>query len=288
MDNDRVIAVVHNPTPADAAGALADELAFRIMSSDPKLAAAGMTSSWEAFQPFKQGLEQYSRYANMYDMAALSSAIDLFRDATRKDPSFAQAYYYLGLALQKDWQPGASADAFRTSLNTNANFAAAYNALAYHLYYYDQSYVQTAASVSPIPPAFPSERRARIEEARRLWYKALSLPTQAATLADRASAYYGLCSDALDRAEPRDTQPSDDYWQPATQDGYNLAYFYCQQAERLYAVLSSEQRASPQIKQGELRPNRIISFKRGNSSVPDGFCCRLGGVEDFGSRCVLG
>lgn len=246
MDDNGVIQVVNNPTRADAVDALADEIAFKIISSNSTLAATGMTNSWEAFLPFKQGLDSYQRFSELGDMDALTRSIAHFRTATQKDPTFALAQYRLGLALERDGQPGAAATAFRASLANNPRFAATYNALAYDLYFYDQNYLPTAAAMRPVTLPDPFFESARITETIRLWQNVLKLPDQLATAADRASAYYGLCTDALD--QPNRSGLLD---KQAIQDSYNLAYFYCQQAERQYAALSSELRSVPGIKKGE-------------------------------------
>ena len=97
------------------------------MSAEPALASVGMTRSWEAFDRFRQGLEFWQRYAvqsGEQDPDALTQAIRGFRAATGVDPAFALAHYRLGLALQKDGQPIAAAEALRTSLNTNPGYPA--------------------------------------------------------------------------------------------------------------------------------------------------------------------
>ena len=102
--------------PASAFKDLALELAFRIMSAEPALASVGMTRSWEAFDRFREGLEFWQRYAvqsGEQDPDALTQAIRGFRAAVGVDPAFALAHYRLGLALQKDGQPIAAAEALQ-------------------------------------------------------------------------------------------------------------------------------------------------------------------------------
>ena len=123
--------------PASAFRDLALELAFRIMSAEPALASVGMTRSWDAFDRFRQGLEYWQRYAvqsGEQDPDALTQAIRSFRAAAGVDPAFALAHYRLGLALQKDGQPIAAAEALGTSLNNNPGFLPARVALASVLY----------------------------------------------------------------------------------------------------------------------------------------------------------
>ena len=124
-------------TPASAFTQLALELAFRIMSAEPTLASVGMTRSWEAFTDFRQGLLSWQRYAvqsGEQDPDALTEAIRRFRAAIGVDPTFALAHYRLGLALHKDGQPVAAAEALRTSLKANPGFVPARVALASVLY----------------------------------------------------------------------------------------------------------------------------------------------------------
>ncbi len=216
----------------DALSNLAEELAFKIIRQEPALAALGMTDSWLAFDVFQEGI----RNLNNSDFDDLTAAIQNFREATKRDPRFAIAYYRLGLALQDDGQPAAAAEAFRASLVANPEFAPGYNALAYLLYNFDSyaNYYSSPAAVLPQSPADYTTRWSRDSEARRLWQSLILLPEAMATLPDRASAYYGLCLYTANYEEP--TQ---------------LAYFYCQQAERLYQELPSALRSTPSIKQAE-------------------------------------
>ena len=138
--------------PASAFKDLALELAFRIMSAEPSLASVGMTRSWGAFDRFREGLEYWQRYAvqsGEQDPDALTQAIRSFRAAVGVDPAFALAHYRLGLALQKDGQPIAAAEALRTSLNKNPGFLPARVALASVLY-------SRESRASPGPSARPS------------------------------------------------------------------------------------------------------------------------------------
>ena len=64
------------------------------------------------------------------DYPALSAAIAHFRAATQADPGFAFAHYRLGLALQRDGQPGMAVKAFRASLKADPSLIPAHIALA--------------------------------------------------------------------------------------------------------------------------------------------------------------
>ena len=208
-------------TPASAFTQLALELAFRIMSAEPTLASVGMTRSWEAFTDFRQGLLSWQRYAvqsGEQDPDALTEAIRRFRAAIGVDPTFALAHYRLGLALHKDGQPVAAAEALRTSLKANPGFVPARVALASVLYGLDsrtarrrrsrRPSVRSAASgrraMLPPPPSHDELHEAMIEEARSLWQSVVDVDVNASPL-DRAAAWAGLCRHALERGAVEDT-----------------------------------------------------------------------------------
>ena len=77
---------------------------------------------------------KYAVQSGEQDPDALTKAIRGFRAAIGVDPAFALAHYRLGLALQKDRQPIAAAEALRTSLKANPGFVPARVALASVLY----------------------------------------------------------------------------------------------------------------------------------------------------------
>ncbi|HEY0606788.1 MAG TPA: hypothetical protein VGD58_27970 [Herpetosiphonaceae bacterium] len=226
-------------TLTDTISSMGPQLAFEIIRNDPKLTAPGMTQSWAAFKAFQNGLNEIKLFeTGEYD--ALSAAINHFREATHRDPAFALAYYRLGLALQSDEQPGAATVAFRSAIQANPNFVAGYNALAFHLYDFDTYYFSLPAIGELPPSATAQQRRERLTEARRLWQQVIGKPTLLASRSDQASAYHGLCLDALSAGD-----------QEANDRFYTSAYFYCQRAIRLYATLPSNLRTSPYIQQAE-------------------------------------
>jgi tetratricopeptide (TPR) repeat protein len=261
--------------PASAFRDLAQELAFRIMSAEPALAGMGMTRSWEAFDEFRRGLDAWQAYAvrsGEQDPDALTQAIRRFRASVGVDPGFALAHYRLGLALQKDGQPFAAAEALRTSLKANPSFVPARVALASVLYGLESR--SLAMSLGPaersrrgmqpardaraagaasardrggsmlvVDPA-PVEdlHDAMLEEARVLWQSVLRAD-QAASPLDRAAAWAGLCRHAFERGS-RGTMGSGgkaaSRWIWPYGAGPRLlhvAYFNCQQADRFYAML---------------------------------------------------
>ena len=113
------------------------ELAFRIASAEPALASVSMTRSWEAFEKFRTGLEFWQRLRGPERRARPRRADHGDPRLPRRHrgrPNFALAHYRLGLALQKDRQPLAAAEALRNSLKANPGFVPARVALASVLY----------------------------------------------------------------------------------------------------------------------------------------------------------
>ena len=262
--------------PASAFTDLAQELAFRIMSAEPALASVGMTRSWEAFDEFRRGLDDWQRYAvqsGEQDPDALTQAIRRFRAAVGVDPGFGLAHYRLGLALQKDGQPFAAAEALRTSLKANPGFVPARVALASVLYGLESrslamSLGPTERSRRGMRPArdaravagAPSVRRAgsmlvvdpkqadelhdaMLDEARVLWQSVVRADEDASPL-DRAAAWAGLCRHAFERGSRGVAAGSGGkvgtrwIWPyGAGPRLLHVAYFNCQQADRFYAAL---------------------------------------------------
>jgi tetratricopeptide (TPR) repeat protein len=217
------------PISPDVVASLANEFAFKIITTDPTLAPT-MTKSWDAFQSFKAGLKKWKEFEAKQDYTALSRANELFREATAKDPGFALAYYRLGLALQRDGQPDTAAKVFQASLKADPTFIPAYIALASILYDLQPDHDLTA-------------RKMRVNEARKLWQQIIHFPAWAVSVPNRASAYYGLCRQASRQAR-RSTDVE-------VEREHYLAYYYCKQAAALYASLSAATRAKPAIKTGE-------------------------------------
>ena len=263
--------------PASAFTDLAQELAFRIMSAEPALASVGMTRSWEAFDEFRRGLDAWQRYAiqsGEQDPDALTQAIRRFRAAVGVDPGFALAHYRLGLALQKDGQPFAAAEALRTSLKANPGFVPARVALASVLYGGLESR-SLAMSLGPNERSRRGMRPARdakaagatsardragsmlvvdpepagelhdamLDEARVLWQSVVRADEDASPL-DRAAAWAGLCRHAFERGARGGALGSGGkagtrwIWPyGAGPRLLHVAYFNCQQADRFYAEL---------------------------------------------------
>jgi tetratricopeptide (TPR) repeat protein len=266
---------------------LATELAFHIIKSDDLLAPA-MTKSWAAFRPFKLGLKKWKEFEKtQQDYDALTSAIAHFREAIQQDPGFAFAHYRLGLALQKDGQPGMAVKAFRASLKADPSLLAAYIALASTLYDFERtSYVGEVNLSQNFLAKLPPEDE-RIDKARDLWLTVLRLPGRGDSTANLGSAYYGLCRQAYSqgRSEARSKSPRERSYRSARNHGatyppardldaggkgsgrpapgdiqddegtpeqwYYMAYYYCKRAEALYADLGTVQHADPGVKKGE-------------------------------------
>lgn len=201
-----------------AATDLADDLAFKIITTDPGLSSLGMTHSGEAFKEFQSGLKAWKQYeAGQFD--SLKEAITHFREATKTDNKFAMAYYRLGLALRADGQPAASVEALRGSIKARRNFVSGYIALAYTLIAFDQYYPLTAPALEPVPESSQGSRESRLNEVRHLLQNVLLFPRPIVSLNSRGSAFYGLCNVAFN------------------QEQNILAYFYCKRAEQAYAKL---------------------------------------------------
>jgi tetratricopeptide (TPR) repeat protein len=260
--------------PASAFKDLALELAFRIMSAEPNLASMGMTRSWDAFDRFREGLEHWQRYAiqsGEQDPDALTQAIRSFRAAVGVDPAFGLAHYRLGLALQKDGQPIAAAEALRTSLNKNPGFLPARVALASVLYSRESRTLarslgpaerwrrgmrpardarSTGAPSTTLAGAGPAaepersgeQQNAMLDEARALWQSVVQADEKASPL-DQAAAWAGLCQYAFERGSRGavgNRGEKETRWIWPTGAGPRLlhaAYFHCQQADRFYAAL---------------------------------------------------
>jgi tetratricopeptide (TPR) repeat protein len=183
-------------TALDAVSDIADQLAFRIRIEDPSFSELGMTRSWEAFKPFREGLAKWRRFELNHSYADLSEALCKFREATRLDPGFALAQYRLGLALQKDGQPGRSLEALRASLSASPDFLPALAGLATALWDFETFYFGNPAAIERIGDSAEA-RRARQSEARDSWFRLVRSPDRALTTRDRASANYGLCREAF-------------------------------------------------------------------------------------------
>jgi tetratricopeptide (TPR) repeat protein len=265
--------------PASAFKDLALELAFRIMSAEPSLASVGMTRSWGAFDRFREGLEYWQRYAiqsGEQDPDALTQAIRSFRAAVGVDPAFALAHYRLGLALQKDGQPIAAAEALRTSLNRNPGFLPARVALATVLYSRESRALarslgpaerwgrgmqparntrsagapstDRAETEAPEPVGPGEPQSAMLDEARDLWQSVVQTDDRASPL-DRAAAWAGLCQHAFERGSlgagrgAGEKETTRWIWPKGTGPRLlHVAYFHCQQADRFYAALLDPRR----------------------------------------------
>jgi tetratricopeptide (TPR) repeat protein len=274
------------PISPEIIARLAAELAFHIIKSDEMLAPA-LTKSWTAFSPFKMGLKEWRKFETNQDYHALSVAIAHFRAATQADPGFAFAHYRLGLALQKDGQPGMAVKAFRASLKADPSLIPAHIALASTLYDFERtSYLGEVGSPLDFLLKLPPQDE-RIEKARDLWLEVLRMPGRGDSVANLGSAYYGLCRQAYrqgrrqarlnsleedsnpnaktngktdaqahhayssgrrsDHPENSDNQTPD----MTLEQWHYMAYYYCKRAEVLYANLATAQHTNPEVKKGE-------------------------------------
>jgi TonB family protein len=70
----------------------------------------------------------------LYQQGEIKKAIKLLREAIKRDKKDGDAWYYLGLALQRSHETHAALDAFRNAANLRPDFAGAKVGLAYALY----------------------------------------------------------------------------------------------------------------------------------------------------------
>jgi len=237
----------------DAAAELADQLALQIIKQEPSATSLAMTSSWPAFQYFENGLEEW-RKAEAGSYEALSLAIEDFRKATEEDSSFALAFYRLGFALRSDGQPARAVEAFNSGLKEQPNFVPSYIALADTEYNFDRFHFQPPAALAPFEPSSSEAASERVQRAHSLWQQVLLFPSALVSPPDRASAYYGLCSVALQAKQ------------------YRPAYFYCKRAEQSYAKSSPSLQENLQVKQTQaavLNTTGVVLARRAGHFVPD-------------------
>jgi hypothetical protein len=248
----RKLAVSPGKISPEVIDQLADELAFHIVKSDVVLAPA-MTQSWAAFKPFKEGLEEWRKFETKQNYVALTAAIARFRKATQEDPGFAFAHYRLGLALQKDGQPGVAVKAFRASLRADPSLIPAYIAVASTLYDFERtSYLGEVGSPLDFLFKLPPQSE-RVANARDLWLEVLRLPGRGDSVANLGSAYYGLCRQAnrQGRRLARLNVQQERSHPPEPWSSYYMAYYYCKRAEAQYASLATTQHTNPEVKKGE-------------------------------------
>jgi tetratricopeptide (TPR) repeat protein len=220
----------HDASPGDQIAKLADDVAYQVMATDPTLVKDGMISSWKAISPFRDGLKWWHEYETGDNYDALTKAERCFEEATRADQKFTLANYRLGRALSDDYRPAAAARVFRAALQANPRFIATYIALANVLIDFDSLMYPAFAAVSK-PPSSSMAQSARNREAQSRYRDVLLSPADGGSLADRASAYTGLCK--------------------ASRDQYYLAYFYCARAIQLYEQYSRSQPAASTVIDGE-------------------------------------
>ena len=122
---------------------LARKLAFEIVADRHPGFETGLTRNWDAYQQYSLGLDKFvlaqrSRGRDtqiLFDYDKLEEAIELFRKATKIDPNFGWAHYYLGLAYEEYGQNLKAQDAFERSIAVSPGLAPARVALAYQLFY---------------------------------------------------------------------------------------------------------------------------------------------------------
>jgi tetratricopeptide (TPR) repeat protein len=245
-DNPHAACVTRGAMKADAESAqegrwlpdmvekLAEELAFRVIRADTALGPA-FNRSWPALSCFRKGLQAWKRFETAQEYGDLREAMRFFEMTVREDPEFTLAHYRLGLAKQRDAQPGAAIKAFKASLKADPSFVPAAIALASVMYDFERISHLGEAGVLVDLMQNPQARGERHQEARTLWQQVLLWPRYTVALPNLASAYHGLCRQA--RFSPG-TSPY-------------LSHYYCMRAGALYARLSASRQDNPEVKKGE-------------------------------------
>lgn len=96
------------------------------------LAAGAHTAPCAQGQPIPASVD--AKYGiDLFKSGNNDGALKALRDATRKDATNADAWYYLGLALVKGKKPKDARKAFEATLRLRPNFVAANNGIAYTL-----------------------------------------------------------------------------------------------------------------------------------------------------------
>ncbi|HKP56682.1 MAG TPA: hypothetical protein VJV78_08180 [Polyangiales bacterium] len=224
---------------------IADGLAFAIISSDPRWRSAGMTTVLDAYRVYTLGLSEYRHYQRLTAPGSdggeahqpLMRAIAAFREATRWDPGFAFAHYYLGLALAPAGEPAAAVEELRIATNVNSDFGPAYAALGNVLLHYSDfvpRYLAARAEFSRVEA--PQAWEKRNADAVDAFKQVLSLDKVVST-SDRATAYLGLCATGL----PRRTELE----QPDVHERFQHAFYSCAMSTRTYEASLEGTRLSP-------------------------------------------
>lgn len=230
-----------------------DKMAYQIISSDTNLHNLGMTSSWKAVQPFRNGLADWKEFERTDDYDILTKSIESFRHAIEEDPGFALAYYRLGRALTRDGQPGAAVDAFRHSLDANPSFVAGHIALADALYNFDDYRYTQSAGITTQKSLPPNTREKYRKDATNLWRRVIRDLGAEASAADQAVAYAGLCHSVMKEPGESNEAFADNGQDPSTRlarirDSHYAAFFYCRRAEYLYSQLPPKLRAESEVR----------------------------------------
>jgi hypothetical protein len=134
----------------------------------------------------------------------------------------------------------------------------------------------------------------RVQEARRLWQAVISVEAGASSL-DRAAAWAGLCRHALDEPSRRRTASGQPEMRGRYDDAdslsYRIAYFYCQQAERLYAALVTAPRDDLRVRTARASELASIGMllerygpRRGSRPAPAWQCSRATIDDDVLAR----
>jgi tetratricopeptide (TPR) repeat protein len=205
------------PKDVDPTAALVEKVGFMIASTDKSFLAAGLTTNYHAFVPFRLGLTRWTSYESTGATADLNIAIDCFREAVRIDRRFAAANFRLGVALRAKREFRSAIDAFRESTLDNRGFV--------------RGALQEAATRFEYASGLWDEsRKGRDHQrtvARSIWQQIIGLPMQTVSFSERRAALLGLCQYALDELEqaPDGRGPTETYG----------PFFYCARGAALWS-----------------------------------------------------
>ena len=179
-----------NSTQTGALLDMARRLAFRIVIDSNIKWLVGMTRNWHAYRDYTAGVEKFEPYWTrpQSDLTGLEKAIRHLEKATNKDPGFAWAYYYLGLALKQYGQPLKAQYALEKSLEANPAFVPAKLALAYHI-------ANPESMGLSLPPGWMRRKQPTedtLQKTRKLWLSVIE--DSGVRWQDQAGAYIGLAN----------------------------------------------------------------------------------------------
>jgi hypothetical protein len=246
---------------------LARDLAFRITAEQPD---SGMTQSPEAFASFDRGVYHLREYDHRGRHGDLHTAIACFKEATSIDQGFADGWYQLAVAYERDHEPVRAATTLGEISNDKAIYVKSLLRRA-DLLANAQDFYEVPPPV--VPPR--SDRLSGSQEAQRIWYRVAEEEPKATAL-ERRQAYAGICQSLLSQ-EARDlgniyyeatrrktlaangaasrgaqlVQVAGEALGQVRPTNFYLPYYFCKRAEALYASTPDSGRADSDAREME-------------------------------------